>query len=288
MKPSPIISFIIPCYNLGHFLRDAINSCLLVDVAKEIIVINDGSSDQTSSIARSFPEVICYDQQNQGLSAARNQGLALACGEYICFLDADDWLIPENLMISLNLLKENPKAGLVFGRHLIQEDDGSLQAHHPPITTSVYHHLLLSNIIGNPSTVLYRTNIAKQFPFSTDPKYKGCEDYEQYLRLAMKHLILYHDHPVSIYRRHPQNMSKNLAMMLVSALHVLHDHRKQISNAQEIQQWDKGVKAWLKYYSYFPLRSNGKWHINKYHWLLAKRLGWKLPFILYHKWMNRV
>lgn len=288
MKPSPIISFVIPCYNLGHFLSDAINSCLLVDVAKEIIIINDGSSDQTTSIAQSFPEVICHEQQNQGLPAARNQGLALASGEYICFLDADDWLIPENWIISLNLLKDNPKAGLVFGRHLIQDDDGSLQAHNPPITESVYHHLLLSNIIGNPSTVLYRTNIAKQFSFSTHPKYKGCEDYQQYLRLAMKHLILYHDHPVSIYRRHPHNMSKNMAMMLVSALHVLHDHRQQLSNAQEIQQWKKGVNAWLKYYSYFPLRSNGKWHINKYHWFLAKRLGWKLPIILYHKWINRV
>lgn len=288
MNTSPTISFIIPCYELGHFLKNAIDSCLSVTVSKEIIVVNDGSSDNTAQIARSYPDVRCYEQQNQGLPSARNVGLALASGEYICFLDADDWIIPENILISLNMLKDDPASGMVFGRHLIQNENGSVQAHQPTINQSIYHHLLCSNIIGNPSTVVYKTGIAKQFPFSANPAYKGCEDYQQYLRIALQHKIIHHDHPVSVYRRHPENMSKNVAMMLCSALNVLNDHRKYLSDPEEIKQWETGVKAWLQYYSYFPLRSEGKLQINRYHWILAKKMGWKLPCILLQKLMRPV
>lgn len=285
IQPPPIISFIIPCYNLGHFLRDAIKSCLMVPVSKEIIVVNDGSSDNTSEIARRFPEVIYLEQINKGLPAARNAGLMLASGEYICFLDADDWLIPEHINISLQKLKENMDADLVFGRHIIQHENGRLHIHQPEINRSVYHHLLYSNIIGNPSAVLYRAAIARQFPFSTDTKYKGCEDYQQYVRIALKHKIIHHDRPVCVYRRHSENMSKNRPMMLVSALQVLKDQRKQLIHEEDRAQWKNGINAWLKFYSYFPLRTDGKFHLNKYHWSLAKLLGWKLPLVLIQKWL---
>lgn len=271
---------------MGHYLADAIKSCQSVPVDKEIIVIDDGSTDLTSSMINAFPDVIYHYQQNQGLSAARNKGLTMASGEYICFLDADDWLLAENILESIQLLDKDPEAAFVFGRHFIQNENGSLQKHQPKIDQPIYHHLLKTNIIGNPSTVLYRTRITQHYPFSSNPIFKGCEDYHQYLQIARKYKVLHHERAVSVYRRHPTNMSNNLAMMLDSALNVLQDHRKYLQNANEIEEWEKGINAWLKYYSYFPLRSGGKWHFTKYHLSLIRKMGWKLPIIILQKWLN--
>lgn len=287
MNALPNISFVIPAYNMGCFLKDAIHSCQHVaSVEKEIIVIDDGSTDDTPGINRSYPHINYHFQQNQGLSAARNKGLALAKGEFICFLDADDWLIPENILESLRIMEQDSTLAFVFGRHYIQHENGSVQLHQPKIDQEVYHHLLRSNIIGNPSTVLYRSQIARQYPFSSNPAFKGCEDYHQYLQIARKHKIAYHDLPVSVYRRHPSNMSNNLAMMLDAALNVLYDHRQYLTDVDSLEQWNKGLNAWLAYYSYFPLRSGGKLHFNQYHFSLARKLGWKLPYILLQKWLS--
>lgn len=288
MKPQPIISFIIPCYNMGCYLGDAIRSCLAVPVdSKEIIVVDDGSTDHSASVARSFDSIIYHVQQNQGLAAARNMGAALAIGEYICFLDADDWLIAQNIPISIHMLNNDPEAAFVFGRHLIQQEDGQTLRHQPSISSSVYADLLRSNIIGNPSTVIYRKSIAQTFLFSGNPAFKGCEDYHQYLRIAQQHKILFHEHPVSVYRRHPGNMSNNWAMMLDAALNVLYDHQKWLNSPAERMAWQNGVQAWMQYYSYFPLRSGGKWQFNRYHINLAKKIGWKLPLILFQKCLKR-
>lgn len=289
MKSKPILSIIIPCFNLSHFLADAIKSCMLIPISKkEIIVIDDGSSDETGKIAQSFPSVTYFYQENKGLPVARNAGLALATGEYICFLDADDWLLPKNILESVSLLQQNSEADVIFGRHFIQKENGDLQLHQPEIKQPIYTQLLQSNIIGNPSTVLYRRNVVNDYPFSTDLSFKGCEDYHQYLRIARNTSILYHNLPVAIYRRHPSNMSSNLAMMLDSVLNVLYDQQSKLHSTEELLAWKKGMNDWLRYYSFFPLRENEKIHLNRYHWNLVKKLRWKLPRIILNKCISRI
>ena len=92
-----LISFIIPAYNAAPYLQACLDSVYCLDMGvyeREVIVINDGSTDQTGEVLRlcqsGHPDLICLNQPNQGLSAARNQGLAVATGKYICFVDADD------------------------------------------------------------------------------------------------------------------------------------------------------------------------------------------------------
>ena len=78
------VSVIIPCYNQAHFLGEAIESVLAQSYPHfEIIVVDDGSADQTAEVATSYPAVRCLRQQNQGLSAARNAGLAESRGAYL-------------------------------------------------------------------------------------------------------------------------------------------------------------------------------------------------------------
>src|SRR5262245_46484951 len=93
------VSVIIPCYRQGRYLAQAIDSCLAQthpDV--EVIVVNDGSDDNTDEVARGYGDRIRYiPKRNGGVSAARNSGIAVATGRYLKFLDADDHLAPQQI-----------------------------------------------------------------------------------------------------------------------------------------------------------------------------------------------
>lgn len=91
-------SIIIPCWNQAQYLSEAIESALIQPGEREIIVINDGSPDVTSEVAKKYGEqIILINQVNKGLASARNTGIMNAKGEYIIPLDADDKLLPDAL-----------------------------------------------------------------------------------------------------------------------------------------------------------------------------------------------
>ena len=105
---SVLISVIIPVYNGEKYVKDAIESIFNQSYKSiEIIVIDDGSIDNTASIVSRFPEVIYFFQENQGVASARNKGLSLAKGEYIAFLDADDTYLIDKLKIHIDNSFEN-------------------------------------------------------------------------------------------------------------------------------------------------------------------------------------
>ncbi len=118
MKRSPLISVIIAAYNYGRYLREAIDSAIVQTYpSTEIIVINDGSTDDTEKIAQSYGAKIRYFyQEHQGLASPKNRGVTLAQGEYIAFLDADDvW--PENRLELMMAPFSNDKSlDMVFGQ----------------------------------------------------------------------------------------------------------------------------------------------------------------------------
>ena len=108
----PLVSVIVPVYNCERYLGFAIQSILEQDYHPfEIIVIDDGSTDDSSEIARSFKEVHYIYQSNQGVAVARNVGIAVAQGEFIAFLDADDLWAPNKLSVQVDYLLKNPQIG---------------------------------------------------------------------------------------------------------------------------------------------------------------------------------
>jgi len=114
----PLVSVIIPCYNYGRFLREAIESVFAQTFQRfEILVINDGSTDE---LTRRVLEELCYPktgvihQENQGLAETRNNGAVLAAGKYICYLDADDTMEPTYLEKTLSLLEGDESLGSCF------------------------------------------------------------------------------------------------------------------------------------------------------------------------------
>ncbi len=113
----PRVSVIVPCYNAAAYLPAALASVLAQRPAVwEVIVIDDGSSDGSAAIAAGFgAPVRCHRQENQGIAAARNQGLRLADGDWIAFLDADDLWPADSLGLRLRELAARPDLDGVYG-----------------------------------------------------------------------------------------------------------------------------------------------------------------------------
>src|SRR5688572_18556089 len=105
LNAQSIVSVIITCYNHGRFLADAIRSVLKQAYRNlEILVVDDGSTDNTPEVVLSFPDVNYVYQANAGLSAARNKGIDKSRGSFLFFLDADDWLYPDAVRANLQYL----------------------------------------------------------------------------------------------------------------------------------------------------------------------------------------
>ena len=103
------VSVVIPCYNYGHFLSEAIESCLRQTLSPtEVVVVDDGSLDDTGAVVSNYSQVRYVWQSNKGLAAARNRGLAEAQGDFLVFLDADDMLSPAFLQRGLAVLEASP------------------------------------------------------------------------------------------------------------------------------------------------------------------------------------
>ena len=106
------VSIIIPCYNAGKYLGECLESVLAQDEQDfEVIVIDDGSADHTLDVASEYAlrddRVHVYHQENRGVSAARNLGLAHACGEWVTFVDGDDLIAPDMLSVMLRAADDN-------------------------------------------------------------------------------------------------------------------------------------------------------------------------------------
>jgi glycosyltransferase involved in cell wall biosynthesis len=112
----PIVSVIIPIFNRKRYLSEAIESVLSQTVLPdEVIVIDDGSTDGSVEIVKGFPSVRYHYQPNSGVSAARNQGVKLAQGNFFAFLDSDDRWVPDKLERQIAAFEADPNLAIVFG-----------------------------------------------------------------------------------------------------------------------------------------------------------------------------
>lgn len=179
--PSPTLSIIIITYNTGEFISQAIRSVLYQTHKNfELIIINDGSTDNTKTIVEAFDDSrIKYfeNEKNEGIVYSRNKGLELAKGEYIGMLDADDIAYPEKFEKQIDFLEKNNDFGMIGSRVKFIDKNGKklpgswkLKAS-PEMIPSI---MLFKNYFLQ-SAVLYRRECVRQYSFKTD--FKIGEDY---------------------------------------------------------------------------------------------------------------
>lgn len=182
-----LVSVIIPAYNCANFIHLALDSALAQDVPLEIIVINDCSADHLDVVMekyRQFPQIrYLKNEKNLGVAQSRNKGVALARGAYVAFLDADDYWEKEKLKKQLALMEEKGAVICSTARELMNPD-GSLTGYIIPVKPEfTYRDLLLHNQV-NCSSVLIKTEVAKEFPMHHDD---GHEDYLMWMEVLEKY-----------------------------------------------------------------------------------------------------
>lgn len=170
-ESSRLVSAIIPVYNCEQYLAEAIESVLAQTYRPlEIIVVDDGSTDQSANIARSYKEIQYIYQPNQGVSVARNTGLAAAQGEFIAFLDADDVWLPNKLKVQVEYLTEHSHIEFTICR---MQNFVDPMVNFPPGATNVP---LMREQIQLNATVARREVFNRVGGF--DPSYRIAQDFD--------------------------------------------------------------------------------------------------------------
>jgi glycosyltransferase involved in cell wall biosynthesis len=209
-----MVSVVIPTYNRAPFIAETIASVLAQTHREvEIIVVDDGSTDNTAEVVARFGERVRYVwQQNSERSVTRNHGLELSRGEFVSFLDSDDCWLPEALDELAGALNAEPAAGLAAaGCAIVREDGQVLDLFYPGggvegILPDGFRELLRTNLIGSPSAVLLRRSaLDKAGRFDEDRRLLGVEDWELWARIAFHAPVLCHRRPLVRYRRHRSN-----------------------------------------------------------------------------------
>jgi len=204
-ESDPLIDVVLPAYNGRAVIRGAIDSALAQGVALRVIVVDDGSIDDTGDIARAYgPPVTVIRQPNRGVSGARNAGLTAARAPYVALLDQDDVWAPGKLARQLALLAAHPDVGLVFTDMVLLEPDGTVVEDGFLLTTPPYAALARAplgdaayllppeladavvrfNFIS-PSTVLARRD-ALAGVGGFDEAFRLCDDAECWMRLLSR------------------------------------------------------------------------------------------------------
>jgi glycosyltransferase involved in cell wall biosynthesis len=236
---SPLASIVIPVYNGGHLLRRTLQSALQQTYPNiEIICVDDGSDDHTPECLReaaaAHANVIVTRQENSGVAAARNRGIALARGEFLSFLDADDLWHPEKLASEIATLERSgPAFGVAYSLYrrinLADEVTGGA-GYNGSLQGDVREPLMTHNIVGNCSAFTVRKRYLDRTN-GFDPSLRargaeGCEDWKLLCELAQLCKFVIVPRYLVGYRRHPTAMSRNLHSMRRSSRLVFEDLKK--------------------------------------------------------------
>ena len=245
MRNPDLVSVIIPCYNQGHFLGEAIESVFKQTYPHyEIIVVDDGSTDETANVAAGFGRVRCLSQKNQGLAAARNAGLEASKGSYLVFLDADDRLLPNALRDGIKSLNSHPECAFVYGHVQLISANGLPLSSPRQFDPQGDHYLelLRHNYIWTPGAVIYCRGV---FDFVTgfNSRFNASADFDLNARISRLFPICCSETVVLEYRRHDESMSRDFAQMLKSAVIA---RRLQWESVSGNRQYEEALQTGIR------------------------------------------
>ncbi|MNI21496.1 putative glycosyltransferase EpsJ [compost metagenome] len=203
----PFFSVIIPTYNRERYIGEAINSVLQQTCKDyEIIVVDDGSTDHTAQIVKSFGAQVRYvSQKNSGPSEARNTGIRLAKGEFIAFLDSDDRFLPEKLRKNKKFLQSSPNCRFLYGRYYSRRQGQKKRIERNVRAfknlDKLRYYLYTRRFTIRTSTAIIHRSCFDQVGFF-NAKYRYSQDWDMWLRLARFYRGYLQKKPLVLYRRH--------------------------------------------------------------------------------------
>jgi glycosyltransferase involved in cell wall biosynthesis len=246
---NPFVSVVMPVYNAGQYLRDAIDSILSQTYKDfEFIIIDDGSTDCSPDILKEFAGqdariVILTNERNEGIVHALNRGIASAKGKYIVRMDADDISLPGRFIKQVEYMEGHPSTG-VCGASLSYinaqgEDSGILRYGQPD------RSLLLKTPLLHP-TVIIRSSVLKEHNLAYIEKYRFAEDYFLWLQIARRSAIASIDDVVLKYRLSSQATKiKRLKGILWATIMVKVDGFLKLGLRPTIQDAGVFLSEWV-------------------------------------------
>lgn len=235
----PKVSVIVPAYNAERWIGETLNSIQLQTIINiEIIVVDDGSNDQTTAIVNQYlnsdPRIKLLTQTNQGVGAARNLGLNASSGEFIAPVDADDIWHPKKLELQLEQIhKAGEDVGLVYSHFSNIDEIGSKtgKGEQVDIEGNVSFSIILKNFIGNGSVPLVRSSVLRDVgPFLTridQDDGEGCEDWEMYIRISERFNFTLVRQDLVSYRQLNSSMSSSPNSMIKSYNTLINRSKKR-------------------------------------------------------------
>lgn len=229
MQLKPLVSVIIPTYNAQEFITETLESVFAQTYPNiEIIVVDDGSTDQTSSIVRGYQSKICYYNQSNsgGSSIPRNAGIAYSSGEFLCFIDSDDLIVPDQIETQVNFMEHYSEVGLVFSNYQNFNNHNDylksnfescphfyeyIKGKNEIVIEKAYRYLARENF-GIASSFLMRKSLL-EFEPCFDPSLRSSEDFNFYYRLS-RHTKVGIINKVGMMRRIHENNKSSKAIFI--------------------------------------------------------------------------
>ncbi len=247
------VSIIIPCYNSESHINDCIQSVLRQDYENiEVIVVDDGSSDNSLKVLSQYEnDITIITQKNQGACVARNRGLSLATGEYIKFLDSDDYLANNIISSQAEQMDNLSEDEIVYGNYtLVYPEIEKLHKNKKISKEFTTEELINSDILT--STPLHRKKLLEKIN-GFDPRFKHGQEWNLHVRLAAAGVkFIYSPENVYFYRIHDaeeriSNKKKfdpdyefEKCMMTLKSIETFHDISPSILTGMASRIWGIG------------------------------------------------
>ena len=249
------ISIIIPCYNQGKFLEDAVNSILNQTYQNfEIIIVNDGSTDKyTNDLLKNYskPKTKVYITKNQGLASTRNYGFKLSNGEFIQFLDADDTLASDKFEKQINIFKEDSSIDVSYTNYSYLYED--TKKHSEPQMKEVLSNNPFDDFVykwqrGISIPIhcgLFRKSVFnKSGPFISG--FKAVEDWIMWVDISSRKCkFLYLDEDLAIYRIQQENMTKDKPFMFYWVTRAISYICQNFISSKEMENFNMEQEKYL-------------------------------------------
>lgn len=251
-----LVSIITAAYNAEAYIAATARSVFAQTYSHwEWIVVDDGSTDATREIIAAIadPRIRLVPAEHSGLPAsARNRGVTESRGEYVAYLDADDVWTPDKLAAQMACFEEHPDVGLVFSKfRCFYQEVGRLakrsepNARGVPNPSTMFAHLSVYNLICTSTVVVRRSLLDAHGLMDEDPRQRGSEDYELWLRLAPHVPFAWVERPLVNYRVHPHGLSARAVPTVEGRILALDKALRRNPNAPlHPQLTGRRLKAW--------------------------------------------
>jgi len=270
----PLVSIIMPAYNAQDYIKQSIQSVVKQTYNNwELLIINDGSTDNTVSIVESFKDtrIVLFSQENSGVSRARNYGISKAKGDYIAFLDSDDLWKNNKLNVQVSYMKKHPDIVLSYTDYdsfKLQNEIIKNKQLYPFQIENQHDRLLVFNYIATLTVMLKKEIFQKVDGF--DISLFGPEDWDLWIRIAKIGKIAFINQKLALYREHESGISKNRKRQLEQEYKVLRRYALQSTN-KKLQKY----ALWFYYLKYINYLFSQKNYLKSL--FLYMKLFWLMP-----------